>query len=241
VAESSPLQTVKRAYAATAQGAGRALTKAGVLGDEPPALDHRLRHWAFSLTKVHNSLEIAKLDVPWWTYKAIDAVTDWLYTREKPIRAFEYGSGASTFWLAKRVDEVHSVEHHLGFGEMMAKELAPFDHVTLRIVEPERSANPRIPSGKEGHQGLDFYNYVNAINDVGGTFDLIVVDGRAREACLAAAIPKLNPGGIVIYDNSMRRRYRQPIETCGLTERRYRGLTPTLPYPDQTSVLISKR
>jgi hypothetical protein len=238
VTSKSPLRTVKELYASTARAAGTGLTRLGVLGDEPPPVERRFRHWAYSLTKVHDSLAIAKLDVPWWTYGAIAEVTSWLEARDdRPVRVFEYGSGASTFWLAKRATEVHSVEHHRGFGEMMARELAPLPQVSLRIVEPVPSAHPAIPSAKEGHGGLDFSDYVESIEEVPGKFDVVVVDGRAREACLAAAVGRLAPGGIVIFDNSMRRRYRRAIRASPVFEERFRGLTPTLPYPDQTSIL----
>ncbi|MGI8666732.1 MAG: class I SAM-dependent methyltransferase [Jatrophihabitans sp.] len=236
-----PLQRAKHAYAATAQAAGTALTRLHVLDEQPPGLDHRARHWAYSLTRVHDSLAIAELDVPWWTYHAIDAVSDWLRVHQRPLRAFEYGSGASTFWLARRFDQVHSVEHHKGFGDMMAGELAALGNVEFSIVEPVSSDSPRVPSGKEDHAGLDFYDYVHAIDAVEGEFDLVVVDGRARQACLAAAEPRLAAGGVVVYDNSARRRYRPAIEASGLFERRFRGLTPTLPYPEQTSVLFKSR
>ena len=132
---------------------------------------------------------------------------------------------------------VHSVEHHRGFGEMMAAELGQFEHVTLRVVEPAISERPVVASAKEGHGGLDFADYVAAIDAVQGNFDLIVVDGRAREACLRAAQCRLSPGGIVVFDNSRRRRYREAIRASGMLERRFAGLTPTLPYPEQTSLL----
>jgi Methyltransferase domain len=239
VASPAMTRQLKQAYASSAQGAGQILTKVGILGEKPPSLDHRFRHWAFSLTRVHDSLAIAELDVPWWTYNAIDAVSDWLRVKDRPLRAFEFGSGASTFWLARRFDEVHSVEHHAGFGEMLADALASYPNVDLQIVEPKPSDSPRVPSNKEGHAGLDFADYVAAIDAVSGSFDLVVVDGRAREACLRAAVPRLAHHGIMVYDNSARRRYRSAIEESGLFERRWRGLTPTLPYPDQTSVLFA--
>jgi hypothetical protein len=238
VASRSPLHTVKRAYATTAQAAGWGLTRLGVVGESPPPIERRARHWAYSLTKVHNSLALAALDVPWWTYDAIDAVTSWFADRHgSPVRVFEYGSGASTLWLARRASEVHSVEHDRGFGEMMATELGQFDHVTLRVIEPEVSERPVVASAKEGHQGLDFAEYVAAINSVQGDFDLVVIDGRAREACLSAARSRLALGGIVVFDNSRRRRYRDAIRASGMLERRFAGLTPTLPYPEQTSIL----
>jgi Methyltransferase domain len=232
------LRRIKEIYASGAQATGAGLTRLGVLHDEPPPLERRVRHWAHSLTKVHDSLAIAKLDVPWWTYDAIEEVSGWFASREgRPVRAFEYGSGASTFWLSRRAGEVHSVEHHRGFGEMMQRELAPYTNVTLEIVEPVLSARPVVPSAKEGQGGLDFEAYVASVRALPGQFDLVVVDGRAREACLAAVVDRLAPDGIVVFDNSRRRRYREAIRASGLRETRCRGLTPTLPYPDQTSIL----
>jgi hypothetical protein len=228
---------VKDAYARGARAAGRALTGLGVLPHTPPDRRQRFRHWLVSLTRVHDSLAIAELDVPWWTYAAIDVVDAWLEARPRPIRVFEFGSGASTLWLARRVDEVHTVEHHAGFAARMRPEFAAHPHVTLHQVEARWSTRPGVPSGKAGHEGLDFADYVTAINRVGGRFDLIVIDGRARAACLRAAIPHLVADGLLVYDNSGRRRYRRPIEESGLTERRFPGLTPTLPYPEQTSLL----
>ncbi len=172
---------------------GRLLERLGILGEDPPPRAHRLRHWAYSLTRAHDSLGIAKLDVPWWTYGAIDEVERWFADRDGDVRAFEWGSGASTIWLARRAASVRSVEHHAGFGTMIQEQLAAWPNATLDIVEPVPSASPVIGSAKEGHGGLDFSDYVRHIDAVGGTFGLIVVDGRAREACLAAALDHLEP------------------------------------------------
>lgn len=238
------VSTAKHAYATAAQATGRGLTKVGVLPDAPPPRSKRLRHWAYSLTRAHDSLGIAELDVPWWTYGAIDAVQAFIDSRRGKVRAFEWGSGASTIWLARRVASVHSVEHHRGFGETIQARLAvEFPHARLDIVEPVPSEQPLIGSKKEGHGGLDFADYVGHIDRVageGGPFDLVVVDGRAREACLAAALPHLAPGAIVVFDNTLRRRYRAAIAALPVYETVYRGLTPTLPYPDQTSIIITR-
>jgi hypothetical protein len=239
------VSTVKSVYAKGARGAGRGLTRLGVLPDSPPPRAQRLKHWAYSLTRAHDSLGISELDVPWWTYDAIDAVEAFITRRAGEVRAFEWGSGASTIWLARRVERVDSVEHHRGFGEMIKGRLAAgYPNAHLEIVEPVPSAHPAVGSRKEGHGGLDFSDYVARIGEVavatGAPFDLIVVDGRAREACLAAALDHLAPGGIVVFDNTMRRRYRAAIEALPVDEVRYRGLTPTLPYPDQTSVLTRR-
>ncbi|MBV9821875.1 MAG: class I SAM-dependent methyltransferase [Actinobacteria bacterium] len=227
-------------YASGARQAGTVLTRAGLLSEQAPSRDHRTRHWLYSLTRAYDSLAIAELDVPWWTYRAIDVVEAWLAAHPHPVRVFEYGSGASTLWLAKRAEEVHSVEHHREFGEQLRGSLAPLPNVDFRIVEPVPSSTPVVGSHKEGAAGLDFADYVAAIDDVPGAFDLIVIDGRAREACLERARPRLAPGGMIVFDNTRRRRYQEAIAASGLAERRLAGLTPTLPYPDQTSLLTAR-
>jgi predicted O-methyltransferase YrrM len=235
------LQQAKTGYARAARKAGHTLARLGVVGETPPDRDRRIRHWAYSLTRVHDSIAVAELGVPWWTYRAIDIVDAWLCARPRPIRVFEYGSGASTLWLARRADEIVSIEHHRGFGEYIAPSLAAPGNVDLRIVEPVQTAIPPVPSAKEGHAGLDFSDYVASIDSTSGSFDLVVIDGRAREACLPAALPRLAPDGIIVFDNSRRPRYKAAIRAAEVHERRLPGLTPTLPYPEQTSVLTHAR
>jgi len=234
------LLKVKDLYSTGARGLGIALTRIGVLHDRPPARDHRLRHWLFSLTRAYDSVGMTELDSPWWTYRAIDVVEAQLASLRshgQRVRVFEYGSGASTVWLAKRADEVHSVEHHREFAEQLRPVLSAYDNVDFRVVPPTPSDEPVICSHKPGTAGLDFTDYVHSIDDVPGQFTLIEIDGRAREACLEHALKRLEPGGIIVFDNSRRHRYREAIEHSGLSERRLVGLTPALPYPDQTSVL----
>ncbi|WP_300680100.1 class I SAM-dependent methyltransferase [Nocardioides sp.] len=234
---------LKRAYVASARVAGQGLIKAGIASADVPPVEDRWAHWRHSLTKIYDSVAMMELDVPWWTYDAIAEVDAWLAARRRggrPLRVFEYGSGASTLWLSSRVDEVFTVENDRSFGELMAQRFADIENISLRVVEPVASPAPLITSAKDGYAGQDFSDYVHAIDDVVGEFDLVVVDGRAREACLAYAAPRVAPGGIILVDNSRRRRYRDAIAASGLVERRLPGLTPTLPYPDQTSLLTAR-
>ncbi len=137
-----------------------------------------------SFGAIYDAERMIPLDVPWWTYPAAAEVEAFLRERDGAARVFEYGAGASTVWLAKRAGEVRSVEHDAAFVEMLAPKLAGFDNVHLRCVE----AGPRRPdstavSERAGHEHLDFGDYVAAIDEAGGAFDVIVVDGRARAAC----------------------------------------------------------
>lgn len=231
-------QRSKALYASGVQGLGAVLRRSHVIGEDPPPRDRRSAHWAYSLFSAHDVLGLVHLGVPWWTYRAIDVVDAWMMARSRPIRVFEYGSGASTIWLSERADEVISVEHHAGFAAFMGPQLEMRANVTYEVVEGVTCPSPVIGSRKPGNAGLDFSDYVGTIDRVAGSFSLIVVDGRAREACLLRAVDRLDPDGIVVFDNSRRSRYRQAIESVPLVERRLPGLAPTLPYPDQTSVLF---
>jgi len=231
----------KSAYAAAAHGVGKGLVAIHLMSPQVPARTHRLRHWGHSLVVVFDSAALSELDVPWWTYDAIDVVEGWLRARaealDRPLRVFEYGSGASTLWLAKRVGEVHSVEHHQGFADTMRPLFEEHENIDFLVRHAVPSTSPKVPSHKPSHKDMDFAEYVATIDEVGGEFDLIVIDGRAREACLTAAMPHLADGGLIVYDNTHRKRYKRAVAASGLEECVYTGLTPTLPYPDRTSLL----
>lgn len=196
----------------------------------------RTATWVVSLFAIHDVEGLQQLDVPWWTFESADRVEEWL--RDRPgARVFEWGSGASTLWLAARAGTVYSVEHHAGWAEVLAPRLP--DNVDLRVVGAVASSSPVVGSQKPGHAGLDFAAYVAASDDVPGRFDVVVIDGRAREACLDRAVERLAPGGVIVFDNVDRQRYVDAIETLEdrLTVTMTRGLTPALPYPTRTALL----
>jgi hypothetical protein len=139
---------IKDAYARSARAAGRALTGLGVLPRRPPDRSQRLRHWLVSLTRVHDSLAIAELDVPWWTYAAIDVVDAWL--RPGPGRSGSSSSGRAPARCGSRsrVDEVHTVEHHAGFAARMRPEFAAHPHVSS--MRSRRGGRPGRACRRQG-------------------------------------------------------------------------------------------
>lgn len=234
---------MKQLYIRGVRAAAVPLRAAGVLDRlERRAPGSRAVTWAVSVFAIHDVDGLRRLDVPWWTFDSADRVAAWLGDHPG-ARVFEWGSGASTLWLAARAGEVHSVEHHAGWAEVLAPRLPA--NVALRVVEPVATPDPAVPSAKPGHAGLDFAAYVAAIDDVPGRFDVVVIDGRAREACLERAVDRLAPGGVIVFDNVDRQRYVDAIDrTLARTGERLsmtmtRGLTPALPYPTRTALLSS--
>ena len=118
----------------------------------------------------------------------------------------------------------------------MALRLSSFENVSLRSPRlSEAAAQGALRSERRGWTAYDFRPYVAQVAD-GGPWDLIVIDGRCRAACLEAAI-HTKQNGLILFDNSSRRRYRFAIASSGLTRRLTRGLTVSLPYPDEASLL----
>jgi predicted O-methyltransferase YrrM len=228
---------LRETYVSGWRAARRAAERTGLL-DRLDRSDNKFARHARSMFAIHDVGDLSKLDLPWWTYPAIEEVDRFLASTGGNARVFEYGSGASSVWLGRRAKEVHSVEHSGEFVEFLRPALAEVPSVHLRHVEaPQRGEEARVQSQRFGHEGLDFADYVASIDEVGGQFDLIVVDGRARSASLRQAIPHLAPGGVIVFDNSNRARYQEAILTSGLHATRHRGWVPSLPYQSETTLL----
>ena len=197
------------------------------------------RLWLRSLFAIHDVDDMIALDLPWWTFESTELVERFL-ARRSNASVFEFGSGASTVWLAKRARRVVTVEHDPPWVEAMVPRLGSFDNVTLRTpLLGDGLSEAAMRSGRRGWRAHDFRPYVAEVAS-GGPWDLVVIDGRCRAACLHAAIPHLKRNGIILFDNSDRRRYRSAIAASGLVRLRTRGMTVALPYPEETSLLARR-
>jgi len=229
---------LKSFYVGTVRGGRNVAARTGLLRTLERRRDSRTALWLRSLFAIYDIDDLSGLDLPWWTFEAIEKVDRFL--KERPnARVFEYGSGASTIWLARRAAEVISVEHDAAWFPEVERRLSGFPHARLRFVAPDAtpSADARYASDKPAWRGRTFRDYVHAIDAEEGMFDLIVVDGRARTACLEHARTRLAPGGLIVFDNSHRAPYRRAIAASGMAWERTRGLAACLPYPDETTLM----
>lgn len=226
---------VRRIYIGIVRLIRRLLRGVGLLAPMERSRLPLVRHLR-SMLAIYDTEDMAHLGLPWWTYAAIQEVDVLLEGRK--ARVFEYGAGASTMWLASRAHEVFSVEHDADFVPVVASLTDDFDNVTLLSVPPTEVAGvPVTPSGRDGYENADFTDYVQAIDRVGGTFDLIVVDGRARVACLDHALGFLAEGGVVLFDDIRRARYRAALERDDVEVTLLAGAKPSIPYRDTTALL----
>lgn len=75
------------------------------------------------------------------------------------------------------------------------------------LVEAPSTSDPdHYSSG--GIKNVNFKNYASAIDVYPDEyFDVVMVDGRSRPACLKHAAPKLKKGGLLVLDNADRAYY----------------------------------
>lgn len=107
---------------------------------------------------------------PWMTPAEIDL----LERNLRPwMRVFEFGSGSSTEWLARRVRHVTSVEHNPFFAARAVLN-AP-SNASVLYVPPDM---PYSEGGADDGDWSSFRSYIEAYQGRG--IDVVLVDGRAR-------------------------------------------------------------
>ena len=193
--------------------------------------------WFRSLFSVLDFEDFRLLDTPWWVLTASRKVDDFLAQTPR-ARVFEWGSGASTVWLSKRSEHVVSIESDVDWGSRVTGALSPNANLVL-VDTPRQRLLDSLRSRRMGFRKFDYRNYVDAIDGLQGDFDLIVIDGRAREACLSKALGRLAKNGMIVFDNTNRRRYQAEIRRhrAKLTVSNHIGLTPILLWPSMTSLI----
>jgi predicted O-methyltransferase YrrM len=147
---------------------------------------------------------------------------------------FEYGGGGSTLWLAKRVAKLTTVEHNRLWFARVEQELkaSGVTNCTLLLHQPQdEEASP--PSSEDDGYGSQkccgtFRDYVKTIDGFpDNSFDLVLVDGRSRPACLHHAASKVLPGGLLVLDDVHRDRYHKAMHGLDAWPRRdFRGIRP---------------
>lgn len=233
---------LKKAYVTLTQVLKRFLTRLGIINWLDDKSQHSKRyHYIRSLFAIHQLDDMVQLDTPWWTYPAIEFVNDYLSTHPQQACIFEYGSGASTIWLAKRAQSVISIEHDPTWHAQLNKHLEYHQNVMLLLTPPVPSRiNEVVEYQSMKSPNLNFKDYVKSINQFNRLFDLIIVDGRARDACVNEALNKLKPNGFIVLDNSNRKRYQTVLNRDDITMTRYRGRVPGSPFKSETAIIFKK-
>jgi len=130
------------------------------------------------LTIRHNSSTVP--NVPWLAPDATEAVESFL---RADMDVFEWGSGGSTCWFAKRVRSVTSMEHDLDWYESVAGEIDALGLTNIKqlfIKDRDDYIHGRV-----------------------GVYDVILIDGEpgTRIECLKLAMNRLRKSGMLVCDD----------------------------------------
>ncbi len=162
-------------------------------------------------------VDAAGREIPWFTYPAIEYLSQLDY-RGKTV--FEFGAGNSSLFWGRRAARVVSVEHNRAwYGRLQG----------------------RLRAGHELHLVEAPAEYPQVLARSAERFDVIVVDGIERRACCAAAVARLQPGGLVILDNAdWHDRCAAVLRAAGLLEVDFAGFGPINRYTWTTSLFFHR-
>lgn len=183
------------------------------------------------------------LPYPWLPFHLIEELDRYL---EPSMEVFEWGSGSSTLFFARRVQRVVSVEHDPDWYEKVQNRIDKEElaNVELRLVEPHSpvEGSPRFSSSKTPYRDCSFQEYVRSIRDPKtAKYDCVLVDGRSRSACLRESLDRLVSGGWLILDDSQRSRYGNALREAKQATRNYSeysGLKPATLGRSRTSLFV---
>lgn len=136
------------------------------------------------------------LELPWFSYAAIDFLDDFL---QPDMTVCEYGSGGSTLFFSRRVKSVLSIEDNPKWYELVSRRLEQNGVRNVAMV--------LCPFDFKNPVGFEQSAYLQALPEQ--KFDVIVVDGseewtQVRPVCFARAEERIKRGGIILVDDSWR-------------------------------------
>ena len=199
--------------------------------------------WLNSLRKD----SLLKYRQPWLVFDAIDFLNT-LPLKGKKV--FEYGSGGSTLFWLNRGSECISIEHDPAWYNTMLPILSGQHGIDYRLVQPELFDTDELQDISDPRQylsadilaeGLSFKNYVRQIDLFPDEFfDIVLIDGRARPACIMHSTIKVRIGGYIIVDNSDRDYYfsKTSASLDNFSRQDFSGAAPLYPQWEHTSVFF---
>jgi len=157
--------------------------------------------------------------IPWYTYPAIEYLNQ-LDLKDKAI--FEYGTGNSSLFFAKKSKNVTSVEDNKEWFDKIIKNKPD----NLNVIYQK-----------------DKNDYLSSITKLDKKFDIIVIDANYRLECCSYVKLFLEDDGLVILDNSERDQdcAKYLRDNLDLIEIDFFGIGPINNYAWTTSIFFSRK
>ncbi|UUZ69975.1 class I SAM-dependent methyltransferase [Polaromonas sp. P2-4] len=118
-------------------------------------------------------------------------------------RVLEWGSGGSTLWMADRLPvgaTLTSIDHDTTWHQNAQRRIGRRENVELLLCPAGGPLGRNATVEEEDPTHL--HDYIHAVD--GRKFDVILVDGVARVACMEHARELLSSGGVVFLHDAHR-------------------------------------
>lgn len=145
---------------------------------------------------------------PWMKPREVEMILD-LLERFRPRRILEWGSGYGTLYFSRACPGFEtwiSIEHQSEWARVMdgLNRDPRVKIVQIEAVDSRSSdLSPDLPKDGSSDAFRSYIEYPTTLEP----FDLILVDGRARVACLRRAPSFLNGEGVLILHDASRAEY----------------------------------
>ena len=149
--------------------------------------------WSKS-SRLRKAVDLNGDPLPWYPIPFIKFLDERLTTN---LNVFEFGSGNSSKWYAKRVKYVVSVENNAVWYKTRLESLEENSECHLFESYPVAHYLNSVFSKEDSEPT----SYAKSIRELGLHADIIVVDGIDRNNCIFEAIQIAGPKTVIILDN----------------------------------------
>jgi precorrin-6B methylase 2 len=171
----------------------------------------------FHSMRKNESIDKQGEPIPWYTYPSIEYIKQLDFSKKS---VFEFGSGNSTRFWAKRCKDIVAVEDDQNWFEKIKKLLPSNANYLFCATEEE---------------------YSKSISTFEHDFDVIIIDGNYRYECAIEALKKLKEDGFIILDNSdWKEKTSELLRNADLIEVDMAGFGPLNGYTWTTSFYFKR-
>jgi hypothetical protein len=143
---------------------------------------HYLKHRFLRALFAYRSRLSGDSHIPLLALPAVIAIDEFLRDKPNP-EILEYGSGASTMWLARRASKLVSVEHDELWYQFVSERTAGIASVTLHLMSGRIECPGGLSSDLPDWRMASPERYLEFVKSLpADSFDLVLNDGLGRDA-----------------------------------------------------------